>query len=279
MQQKFGTLYVVATPIGNLDDISTRAIDTLNSVDLILAEDTRHSQILLSHYQVQTKMISFHEHNEKNKIDKIVNELEKGMSVALISDAGTPLINDPGYALVKLAKEKDINVIPLPGPSAPIAALSASGLSSDAFIYLGFVPVKESERANCFHRLKSQKETTIFFESPKRVLNTFKELKSFIGSSRRVSLAKEISKRHETIITNSIEEIINFLEDKPEHQKGEFVILIEGNKEVDINEQKKLLSEIMPHLLEELSPSKAAKVAAKITKLNKDICYKEITNK
>jgi len=279
MQQKFGTLYVVATPIGNLDDISTRAIDTLNSVDLILAEDTRHSQILLSHYQVQTKMISFHEHNEKNKIDKIVNELEKGMSVALISDAGTPLINDPGYALVKLAKEKDINVIPLPGPSAPIAALSASGLSSDAFIYLGFVPVKESERANCFHRLKSQKETTIFFESPKRVLNTFKELKSFIGSSRKVSLAKEISKRHETIITNSIEEIINFLEDKPEHQKGEFVILIEGNKEVDINEQKKLLSEIMPHLLEELSPSKAAKVAAKITKLNKDICYKEITNK
>jgi len=279
MQPKFGTLYVVATPIGNLDDISTRAIDTLNSVDLILAEDTRHSQILLSHYQVQTKMISFHEHNEKNKIDKIVNELEKGMSVALISDAGTPLINDPGYALVKLAKEKDINVIPLPGPSAPIAALSASGLSSDAFIYLGFVPVKESERANCFHRLKSQKETTIFFESPKRVLNTFKELKSFIGSSRKVSLAKEISKRHETIITNSIEEIINFLEDKPEHQKGEFVILIEGNKEVDINEQKKLLSEIMPHLLEELSPSKAAKVAAKITKLNKDICYKEITNK
>ena len=279
MQPKFGTLYVVATPIGNLDDISARAIDTLNSVDLILAEDTRHSQILLSHYQVQTKMMSFHEHNEKNKIDKIVNELEKGMSVALISDAGTPLINDPGYTLVKLAKEKDINVIPLPGPSAPIAALSASGLSSDAFIYLGFVPVKESERANCFHRLKSQKETTIFFESPKRVLNTFKELKSFIGSSRRVSLAKEISKRHETIITNSIEEIINFLEDKPEHQKGEFVILIEGNKEVDINEQKKLLSEIMPHLLEELSPSKAAKVAAKITKLNKDICYKEITNK
>jgi len=279
MHQKSGTLYVVATPIGNLDDISARAIDTLNSVDLILAEDTRHSQILLSHYQVQTKIMSFHEHNEKNKIDKIVNELEKGMSVALISDAGTPLINDPGYALVKLAKEKDINVIPLPGPSAPIAALSASGLSSDAFIYLGFVPVKESERANCFHRLKSQKETTIFFESPKRVLNTFKELKSFIGSSRRVSLAKEISKRHETIITNSIEEIINFLEDKPEHQKGEFVILIEGNKEVDINEQKKLLSEIMPHLLEELSPSKAAKVAAKITKLNKDICYKEITNK
>ena len=279
MHQKSGTLYVVATPIGNLDDISARAIDTLNSVDLILAEDTRHSQILLSNYQVQTKMISFHEHNEKNKIEKIVDELEKGMSVALISDAGTPLINDPGYALVKLAKEKDINVAPLPGPSAPIAALSASGLSSDAFIYLGFVPIKESDRANCFNRLKNQKETTIFFESPKRVLNTFKELKSFLGSSRRVSLAKEISKKHETIITNSIEEIINFLEDKPEHQKGEFVILIEGNKEVDMNEQKELLSKIMPHLLEELSPSKAAKVAAKITKLNKDFCYREITNK
>jgi len=279
MHQKSGTLYVVATPIGNLGDISARATDTLNSVDLILAEDTRHSQILLSNYQVQTKMMSFHEHNEKNKIEKIINELEKGMSIALISDAGTPLINDPGYALVKLAKEKDINVTPLPGPSAPIAALSASGLSSDAFIYLGFVPIKASERANCFNRLKNQKETTIFFESPKRVLNTFKELKSFLGSSRRASLAKEISKKHETIITNSIEEIINFLEDKPEHQKGEFVILIEGNKEVDMNEQKKLLSEIMPHLLEELSPSKAAKVAAKITKLNKDICYKEITNK
>ena len=274
-----GSLHIVSTPIGNLKDITLRAIDTLRSVDLILAEDTRHSQILLSQYQVQTKVISFHEHNEKNKIEKIIFELEKGMNIALISDAGTPLINDPGYSLVRLAKERNINVIPVPGPSAPIAALSASGLSSDAFIYLGFVPLKESDRTDCFNRLKRQKETTIFFESPKRVLNTFKELRNSLGKFRRVSLAKEISKRYETIITNSIEEIINFLEDKPEHQKGEFVILIEGNKEVDMNEQKELLSKIMPHLLEELSPSKAAKVAAKITKLNKDICYKEITNK
>ena len=274
-----GSLHIVSTPIGNLEDITLRAIDTLSSVDLILAEDTRHSQILLSHYQVQTKMMSFHEHNEKNKIEKIIFELEKGMNIALISDAGTPLINDPGYSLVRLAKERNINVIPVPGPSAPIAALSASGLSSDAFIYLGFVPLKESDRTDCFNRLKRQKETTIFFESPKRVLNTFKELRNSLGKFRRVSLAKEISKRYETIITNSIEEIINFLEDKPEHQKGEFVILIEGNKEVDMNEQKELLSKIMPHLLEELSPSKAAKVAAKITKLNKDFCYREITNK
>jgi len=274
-----GSLHIVSTPIGNLEDITLRAIDTLSSVDLILAEDTRHSQILLSHYQVQTKVISFHEHNEKNKIEKIIFELEKGMNIALISDAGTPLINDPGYSLVRLAKERNINVIPVPGPSAPIAALSASGLSSDAFIYLGFVPLKESDRTDCFNRLKRQKETTIFFESPKRVLNTFKELRNSLGKFRRVSLAKEISKRYETIITNSIEEIINFLEDKPEHQKGEFVILIEGNKEVDMNEQKELLSKIMPHLLEELSPSKAAKVAAKITKLNKDFCYREITNK
>ena len=274
-----GSLHIVSTPIGNLEDITLRAIDTLSSVDLILAEDTRHSQILLSHYQVQTKVISFHEHNEKNKIEKIIFELEKGMNIALISDAGTPLINDPGYSLVRLAKERNINVIPVPGPSAPIAALSASGLSSDAFIYLGFVPLKESDRIDCFNRLKRQKETTIFFESPKRVLNTFKELRNSLGKFRRVSLSKEISKRYETIITNSIEEIINFLEDKPEHQKGEFVILIEGNKEVDMNEQKELLSKIMPHLLEELSPSKAAKVAAKITKLNKDFCYREITNK
>ena len=274
-----GSLHIVSTPIGNLKDITLRAIDTLRSVDLILAEDTRHSQILLSQYQVQTKVISFHEHNEKNKIEKIIFELEKGMNIALISDAGTPLINDPGYSLVRLAKERNINVIPVPGPSAPIAALSASGLSSDAFIYLGFVPLKESDRTDCFNRLKRQKETTIFFESPKRVLNTFKELRNSLGKFRRVSLAKEISKRYETIITNSIEEIINFLEDKPEHQKGEFVILIEGNKEVDMNEQKELLSKIMPHLLEELSPSKAAKVAAKITKLNKDFCYREITNK
>ena len=274
-----GSLHIVSTPIGNLKDITLRAIDTLRSVDLILAEDTRHSQILLSQYQVQTKVISFHEHNEKNKIEKIIFELEKGMNIALISDAGTPLINDPGYSLVRLAKERNINVIPVPGPSAPIAALSASGLSSDAFIYLGFVPLKESDRIDCFNRLKRQKETTIFFESPKRVLKTFKELRNFLGKFRRVSLSKEISKRYETIITNSIEEIINFLEDKPEHQKGEFVILIEGNKEVDMNEQKELLSKIMPHLLEELSPSKAAKVAAKITKLNKDFCYREITNK
>ena len=279
MQKETGKLFIVSTPIGNLEDITYRAVDTLKNVDLILAEDTRHSAKLISHFQISKKLIAFHDHNEKSQYMKIIEKLKDGLNIALISDAGTPLINDPGFNLVRSAKQENINVVPIPGPSSPIAALSASGLPADSFTFLGFVPTKDSDRINFLEKLKYSSETSIFFESPSRILKTTKLIKEIFGSKRNVCLAKEISKIHETIITGDIDEIIYYLEESSDHQKGEFVVLVEGLYYKEIDEKLILLNEIIPHLLKEMSASKAAKLAAKITSLDKDTCYKAIIEK
>ena len=279
MQKETGKLFIVSTPIGNLEDITYRAVETLKNVDLILAEDTRHSAKLISHFQISKKLIAFHDHNEKSQYMKIIEKLKDGLNIALISDAGTPLINDPGFNLVRSAKQENINVVPIPGPSSPIAALSASGLPADSFTFLGFVPTKDSDRINFLEKLKYSSETSIFFESPSRILKTTKLIKEIFGSKRNVCLAKEISKIHETIITGDIDEIIYYLEESSDHQKGEFVVLVEGLYYKEIDEKLILLNEIIPHLLKEMSASKAAKLAAKITSLDKDTCYKAIIEK
>jgi len=279
MQKETGKLFIVSTPIGNLEDITYRAVDTLRNVDLILVEDTRHSAKLISHFQISKKLIAFHDHNEKSQYMKIIEKLNDGFNIALISDAGTPLINDPGFNLVRSAKQENISVIPIPGPSSPIAALSASGLPADSFTFLGFVPTKDSDRINFLEKLKYSSGTSIFFESPSRILKTTKLIKEIFGSKRNVCLAKEISKIHETIITGDIDEIIHYLEKSPDHQKGEFVVLIGGINNKEIDEKLVLLNEIIPHLLKEMSASKAAKLAAKITSLDKDTCYKAIIEK
>ena len=279
MQKETGKLFIVSTPIGNLEDITYRAVDILRNVDLILAEDTRHSAKLISHFQISKKLIAFHDHNEKSQYMKIIEKLKDGLNIALISDAGTPLINDPGFNLVRSAKQENINVVPIPGPSSPIAALSASGLPADSFTFLGFVPTKDSDRINFLEKLKYSSETSIFFESPSRILKTTKLIKEIFGSKRNVCLAKEISKIHETIITGDIDEIIHYLQESPDHQKGEFVVLIGGLNNTEIDEKLVLLNEIIPHLLKEMSASKAAKLAAKITSLDKDTCYKAIIEK
>ena len=279
MQKETGKLFIVSTPIGNLEDITYRAVDTLKNVDLILAEDTRHSAKLISHFQISKKLIAFHDHNEKSQYMKIIRKLKEGSNVALISDAGTPLINDPGFNLVRSAKQENITVVPIPGASSPIAALSASGLPADSFTFLGFVPTKDSDRINFLEKLKYSSGTSIFFESPSRILKTAKLIKEIYGSKRNVCLAKEISKIHETIITGDIDEIIHYLEESPNHQKGEFVVLIGGLNNKEIDEKLVLLNEIIPHLLKEMSASKAAKLAAKITSLDKDTCYKAIIEK
>ena len=279
MQKETGKLFIVSTPIGNLEDITYRAVDTLKNVDLILAEDTRHSAKLFSHFQISKKLIAFHDHNEKSQYMKIIEKLKDGLNIALISDAGTPLINDPGFNLVRSAKQENINVVPIPGPSSPIAALSASGLPADSFTFLGFVPTKDSERINFLEKLKYSSGTSIFFESPSRILKTTKLIKEIFGSKRNVCLAKEISKIHETIITGDIDEIIHYLEESSDHQKGEFVVLVGGLNYKEIDEKLVLLNEIIPHLLKEMSASKAAKLAAKITSLDKDTCYKAIIEK
>ncbi len=279
MQKETGKLFIVSTPIGNLEDITYRAVETLKNVDLILAEDTRHSAKLISHFQISKKLIAFHDHNEKSQYMKIIEKLKDGLNIALISDAGTPLINDPGFNLVRSAKQENINVVPIPGASSPIAALSASGLPADSFTFLGFVPTKDSDRINFLEKLKYSSGTSIFFESPSRILKTTRLIKEIYGSKRNVCLAKEISKIHETIITGDIDEIIHYLEESSDHQKGEFVVLVGGLNYKEIDEKLVLLNEIIPHLLKEMSASKAAKLAAKITSLDKDTCYKAIIEK
>ena len=279
MQKETGKLFIVSTPIGNLEDITYRAVNTLKNVDLILAEDTRHSSKLISHFQISKKLIAFHDHNEKSQYMKIIEKLKDGLNIALISDAGTPLINDPGFNLVRSAKQENINVVPIPGASSPIAALSVSGLPADSFTFLGFVPTKDSDKINFLEKLKYSSGTSIFFESPSRILKTTTLIKEIFGPKRNVCLAKEISKIHETIITGDIDEIIYYLEESPDHQKGEFVVLIGGLNNKEIDEKLVLLNEIIPHLLKEMSASKAAKLAAKITSLDKDTCYKAIIEK
>ena len=269
-----GTLFIVATPIGNLDDITFRAVKVLKSVDIILAEDTRHSKKLLLHLNISKSVSAFHEHNEREKTQAIIGKLKSGKSIALISDAGTPLISDPGYFLVVQAKKEGLRVIPIPGPSALITALSASGLASDSFTFLGFLPSKKTARLKLLNSLVSRTETLIFYESPKRILATLSDMYITFGDVREVCLAKELTKTFETIHTDSIPNLIKYLTTDQNHQKGEFVILISANDKIDIVEAETQLDFLLPILCAEMGASKAAKIAAKITGIDKKLCYK-----
>ena len=269
-----GTLFIVATPIGNLDDITFRAVEILKSVDFVLAEDTRHSKKLLKHLNIAKPIRAFHEHNEREKMKAIIGELHSGKSIALISDAGTPLISDPGYFLVAQAKKEGLRVVPIPGPSALITALSASGLASDSFTFLGFLPSKKTARVKLLKSLVGRAETSIFYESPKRILATLTDMHSIFGGSREVCLAKELTKLFETIQTDSIPNLIKYLNIDKSHQKGEFVILVSANDKIDIAEAEAQLDSLLPILCAEMGASKAAKLAAKITGIDKKQCYK-----
>ena len=269
-----GTLFIVATPIGNLDDITFRAVEVLKSVDIILAEDTRHSKKLLLHLDISKSISAFHEHNEREKTKAIISEIYSGKSIALISDAGTPLISDPGYFLVAQAKKEGLKVVPIPGPTALITALSASGLASDSFTFLGFLPSKQTARVKLLIGLVGRTETIIFYESPKRVLATLTDMQTIFGDSREVCLAKELTKAFETIHTGSIPNIIEYLTIDQNHQKGEFVILISATNKIDLAEAEIQLDSLLPILCAEMGTSKAAKIAAKITGIDKKKCYK-----
>ena len=269
-----GTLYIVATPIGNLDDITFRAVQVLKSVDIVLAENTRHSKKLLLHLDISKTIRAFHEHNEREKTKAIISEIRSGKSIALISDAGTPLISDPGYFLVAQAKKEGLKVVPIPGPTALITALSASGLASDSFTFLGFLPSKQTARVKLLKSLVGRTETSIFYESPKRILATLTDMHSIYGDSREVCLAKELTKVFETIQTGSIPNLIDYLTIDQNHQKGEFVILISATDKIDIAEAETQLNSLLPILCAELGASKAAKLAAKITGIDKKQCYK-----
>ena len=275
MQKETGKLFIVSTPIGNLEDITFRAVDTLKNVDLILAEDTRHSAKLISQFQISKKLIAFHDHNEKRQYIKIIEKLKGGSNIALISDAGTPLINDPGFNLVRSAKQENINVVPIPGACSPIAALSASGLPANFFTFCGFVPSKDNERIRFFEKMTKSHATSIFFESPHRILKTMNVLIKIIENDRKVCLAKELTKTYEKIVTGNAQEIASFLNESPQNTKGEFVILLEGakNEKVEFsNDEEK----IYRMLYQEVGISKGAKIISSIFNIEKKICYQRL---
>lgn len=234
----YGTLYVVATPIGNLEDMTFRAVNILKQVDFIAAEDTRHSKKLLNHYGIETRMISCHEHNEADKTPLLISQLKNGLSIALISDAGTPTISDPGYHLVRAAAKEKIPVIPIPGCSATMAGLSVSGLPTDAFYFSGFLPKKKEKLQQALELLKNQKATLIIYESPKRITNLIESIIPVFGN-RQACFAREITKLHEEYMRGSLSEILRMLHEK-QTIKGECSLFVQGgdgSEEVCLDEE------------------------------------------
>lgn len=267
------TLYIVATPIGNLADITLRAIDTLQSVDLIAAEDTRHSKYLLQHYNIDTATISLHQHNEQQRSEALIQRLLKGESIAVISDAGTPLISDPGYRLVVQARAAGITVVPIPGSCALITALSASGLASDRFAFEGFLPPKATARSQRLKTLATETRTLIFYESPKRLIDTLVALSTIFGETRRACLARELTKIHETIETQPLGKLTLWVQQDANQQKGEVVLLVEGcEKQTSAEEDE--IQRVLDILLAELPVKKAAALTASLLNIAKNDAYK-----
>jgi 16S rRNA (cytidine1402-2'-O)-methyltransferase len=267
-----GILYIVPTPIGNLSDMSARAIDTLNQVDLIAAEDTRHSGQLLQHFLIKTRTLSLHDHNEQQRSVMLVKKLQAGESVALISDAGTPLISDPGYTLVSTCRAHNIDVIALPGPCALTTALSASGLPTDRFMFLGFLPVKQKAKAAALEFASQQHMTCIFYEAPRRIQDTVEVCAQVLPDDHLIVLAKELSKRFETYISGNATQVLQWLMQEPAHQKGEFVLMIYCKALV--SQEIPAAAKSLLHQLNALLPPKAASaVVSEHYKINKKLLY------
>jgi len=259
-----GCLWVVATPIGHRDDLSARAIESLRAVAVIAAEDTRHSRPLLVHHNIDTPMIALHEHNERDAVEAIVRRLQAGEDVALISDAGTPLISDPGFRLVRAARAAGIRCIPIPGACAAIAALSVAGLPSDRFVFEGFLPPKAAARRSRLQELAGDARTLIFYESSHRVAESLADMRDVFGAEREAVLARELTKMFETVIGEPLAELAARVVADPDQQRGEHVILVAGRG----GEADAKLAEgqrVFAILRDELPPAKAAKLAAAIS--------------
>jgi len=272
VSNQLGALYVVATPIGNLDDLSPRALLTLNEVSLIAAEDTRHSSKLLRHFGILTPVIAFHEHNEREKAAELVAYLISGKSIALISDAGTPLVSDPGYRLVRAAHAAGIRVIPLPGACAAIVALSASGLPSDRFAFEGFPPVKSAARRAWFEALAGEPRTLIVYESPHRIVESLQDMLAVFGAEREAVYARELTKQFETVRHATLGEMVRWVTEDANQQRGEIVVLIHGAAPVAA-ETSEDAARILRILLQELPVRQAAALAAEITGQKKNQLY------
>ncbi|MGB7339228.1 MAG: 16S rRNA (cytidine(1402)-2'-O)-methyltransferase [Phototrophicaceae bacterium] len=265
-----GTLYIVATPIGNLEDMTYRAVRILQEVQLIAAEDTRTSRVLIQHFNIDTPMTSYHEHNKLTKLQAVFDTLKSG-DVALISDAGTPGISDPGYELIHEAIQRGYAVVPIPGANAVITALVASGLPTDSFIYLGFLPKKQSARREVFQRLKNERRTMIAYESPHRVADTLGQVAAVLGDDRQVCIAREMTKKFEEFWRGTAKQAAqHFNEENP---KGEITLLIEGAADATNWDKSTVLAALENKLEEGLSLSQAAKEVAALSGWKKSVIY------
>lgn len=269
-----GILYIVATPIGNLQDITQRALETFAQVDLIAAEDTRHSGLLLSHYGIKKPFFALHDHNEQEKAHILVEKLKQGSNIALISDAGTPLISDPGFHLVRQCREVGIRVVPLPGACAAITALCASGIASDRFCFEGFLPAKSKARKDKLENIAEEDRTLIFYESTHRILDTLEDMQAVLGEERYIVLAREMTKTWETITGNTIKNLREWLLEDPNRTKGEMVLIVEGKPKSDNNDEiSPQAVKALELIAEELPLKKAAAIVAELYGYKKNTLY------
>lgn len=276
MEKNIGTLYIVATPIGNLEDITLRAIRILKEVDLIAAEDTRHTLKLLNHLEISKPLISYHRHNEEERKENLIDKLKEGKNIAIVSDAGTPGICDPGEVIIKECIEEGINIVPIPGACAMINALIASGISTKEFTFIGFLPLNKKTRKQKLEEIKNSDKTIMLYEAPHKLNTTLKELSSILTNDRQVVLAREITKIHEEYIRGNIEEILN-----KDNLKGEMVLIIEGNKNMEKeNDLNKLSLEEHYKYYENLNFEKKEiiKKIAKDRNVSKNEIYKKFLN-
>ncbi|KGA58184.1 16S rRNA (cytidine(1402)-2'-O)-methyltransferase [Yersinia pseudotuberculosis] len=268
------TLYVVPTPIGNLGDITHRALEVLKGVDLIAAEDTRHTGLLLQHFAINARLFALHDHNEQQKADQLLAKLQEGQSIALVSDAGTPLINDPGYHLVCRCREAGIRVVPLPGACAAITALSAAGLASDRFCYEGFLPAKTKGRKDTLQALIEEPRTLIFYESTHRLLESLQDMVTVLGPQRYVVLARELTKTWESIHGAPVGELLAWVKEEETRRRGEMVLIVEGHKVQSDDALPADALRTLALLQKELPLKKAAALAAEIHGVKKNALYK-----
>jgi 16S rRNA (cytidine1402-2'-O)-methyltransferase len=271
--KQVGTLYVVATPIGNLGDITLRAIETLKMVDAIAAEDTRHTSGLLSHFGISKKLIAVHEHNEQQSAEKLVLALKNGENIALVTDAGTPAVSDPGAIVVKIVRENGIKVVPIPGVSAVVAGLSASGITQNGFYFHGFLPASGAARRKILEILKAQSVTIVLYEAPHRIVECVEDIAKVLGENRQITFCRELTKTFETIYTCPASRASAWLQADANQQRGEFVLLIEAAAVVETQEISDEAQRVLKCLLTELPLKQAVALATEITREKKNDLY------
>jgi len=267
------TLYVVATPIGNLRDVTLRALDVLRTANIVAAEDTRHTRRLLDHYGIAAKLVAAHEHNERAAAARVIEWLRAGQSVALVTDAGTPAVSDPGAGLVREVRSAGCRVVPIPGPSALVTALSAAGIESTAFLFRGFLPAKSESRREAIEAHANVDAPVLYYEAPHRVRETLADLLAVLGPERRITLARELTKVFESIHECTLGEVIGWIEADPNHARGEFVLILHAAPLGDADAKAREALRVLDVLMRELPASQAAKLAAQITGARRNDLY------